>query len=128
MEEYFHMMIALILFLAAMGICITGNRTLYETIMQKQVIYNDTILFEKSSLEEDEFLSGDAVLAKLFYPADISMQLCQSDRKMETIKKDMVGVCVLQDIASIRGRKYRVEYEYDNVGKCVCIKFVEKAE
>lgn len=128
MEDYFHMIIALTFFLVAMEICVIGNRTVYETITQKQVTYNDTILFEKSVLGADVFLSGVDVLAKLFYPADITIQLCHSDGEMETIKKGVVGVYRLQDIARVSEGKYRTEYDYDNAGKCICLRFVEKTE
>lgn len=41
------MVIALILFLTAMWLCVTENRTIYETVAQSQRLWEDEILFEQ---------------------------------------------------------------------------------
>jgi len=126
MEDYIHMIIAIILFLAAMAVCVSGERKIYDTVEQRQAGYNDVILFEKPKHKEDFCITGDKVLAKLFFPADIEIQLCYGDNSIETIKKGMIGSEVLRNIGSVRNGVYRVEYEYDDAGKCVLLRFIEQ--
>lgn len=126
MEDYIHMIIAVILFLAAMAVCVSGERTICDTVEQRQTRYNDAILFEKPKHKKDFCITGDTVLAKLFFPADIEIQLCYGDNSIETIKKGTIGSNVLRNICSIRNGVYRVEYEYDDTGRCVLMRFIEQ--
>lgn len=125
MEDFVHMITALLLFLVAAEICFAGCKQVCDIAGKRQMKYSDIVMFEMPVSDKELIWDGETVLAKLCSPAQMDIWINHLDETEITIRAGIVGITVLQNADRLADALYRINYIYDANGRSVGMNFVE---
>ena len=125
MTEFFHSIVAMLLFFAALGIAFVGGETIVKTVAVKELAYQGEVVYEKEGVEIQYCIKGEELLLKLLSGSAIDIQVCCRDGNEIGFHAGERGEAVLQKASFSFDSEYRLEYGYSNKGRTKVLRFVE---
>ena len=128
MADFWHSIIAMLLFLAALGICFAGGDIVMKTVSVKEMAYRDEVLYEKEEAEISYCIRGDELMSKLLSGSAIDIQICCLDGSEREFPTGERSECVLQKAGFPLDSEYRLDYVYGTSGRTTLLRFAECAK
>ena len=125
MEEFLHSVIAMLLFIAALWVCVVGGKTVMRTVELRETEYQDEVLYEKGNSTIAYCISGDALLGKLLQGSMLDIQICCLDGSETVFAAGMNATDVIEQMGFPLDSEYQLKYDYDNDGRKRILRFVE---
>ena len=125
MEEFFHSVIAMLLFMAALWIGVVGGKTVMSTVEKIETEYQDEVLYEKADTTIAYCISGDALLGKLLQGSMLDIQVCCLDGSETVFAAGKDATEVIEQLGFPLDSEYQLKYGYDNDGRKQILRFVE---
>lgn len=116
MEDFFHMIAAVLLFLSALGISLTGVYRLEETMASPAFVIGDTVAFERSIQMETEDIEVSQLEAMLLQGTEFGVRVEFSDETSMEITVDCIDMEAVQRICRADAIGYKKTYDYDAQG------------
>lgn len=123
--DFFHLIMAVILFLSALSICFLGGETLMNMVSIKEMERQDEVLYEQNGTEIMYCIKGEELINRLLCGSEIDIQICCLDGRETIFPKGERGEAILQKAGLSRDSEYRLEYKYGNRGNKKMLRFVE---
>lgn len=128
MADFLHMIVAMLLFVAALSICFTGGKTVMNTVANNKLRYQESVLFEVEEKIYSYCVTGEALWAKLMCGSEIDVQIRGMDGSVVTIPAGDRVTEHLDSSSFSFDSEYCLDYEYGNYGgtKLLCFAEVKK--
>jgi len=123
--SFLHLIMAMILFFAALGLCFLGGGTVMNMVLVEEMERQDEVLYETSDAEIIYCIKGDELMSKLLCGSEIDIQVCCLDGSETVFLSGENGERVLQKAEFSWDSEYRLEYKYGNSGNKKMLRFVE---
>ena len=98
MEDFFHMIVATVLFLLALTIGFAGVRRLKEAMSSSAFAIGDTIAFESNLPIKADYIEGSQIVAMLLKNTEFGIRIVFCDGTSIEIEKDCIDVETVQRV------------------------------
>lgn len=116
MEDFIHMIVAVLLFLMALSACFTGFTRLTEVMASNAFVIEDSVVFEGRNQERTMYVERSQLAAMLLQNANIGVQVSFADGTSIEIAPDGVNMETVQRICQADAAGYKKVYNYDEQG------------
>jgi len=127
MEEFWHSIIALLLFIAALQVSATGERAVIKLVADKQMACQDKVLYEKEDAVFSYCVSGADLWNRLIYGSTMDIEISRLDGSVIAIGagKGCDEIMSAEELGI--ESEYCLDYGYDNKGDVRILRFKEIA-
>ena len=125
MEDFFHMIVAVLLFLSALGMCFAGVYRLTETMNTPAFSIEDTVAFVSDSKTETDYCEISQLAATLLCDSEFLIQVVFSDGTSMRIPAAGVDIEAVQRVCQADAAGYSKTYDYDEHGTIKGLTFTQ---
>ncbi len=125
MEDFFHMIVAVLLFLSALGMCFAGVYRLTKTMSSLPFSIEDEVAFTSNLKAETDYCEVSQLAATLLCDAEFAIQVVFSDGTSMRIPAAGVDIEAVQRVCQADAAGYSKTYDYDEQGTIKGLTFTQ---
>ncbi len=124
-EEFFHMIVAVLLFLSALVLYFSGVHRLTEVMASPAFAIEDEVAFESNIQTELDYVEVSQLEATLLRGSEFGIRVVFSDGTNMVIPSECIDEEAVQRISETDAVRYDKKYDYDGQGAIQCLTFTE---
>ncbi len=125
MEEFFHMIVAVLLFLSALILCFAGVYRLTEVMGTPAFAIEDEVAFESNIQTGLDSVEASQLEATLLRGSELVIRVVFSDGTNMVVPAECIAEEAVQRIGQTNAAGYYKKYNYDGRGAIQCLTFTE---